>query len=153
VKLYLIRHGEAESGNLDSARRLTQRGKMDAQKAALWLKNIIDGPVSLWSSPYIRAQQTAHPIAKALSVEIEYRECLKPDVSPQTVIDELIHQKNSIILVAHLPLVGRLASLLMDGVVLDQPWSAAEIWQLQGSVFAPSCLENMNVWYPALCED
>lgn len=153
MKLYLIRHGAAEIGAPDDmSRSLTERGKSQAIGAAKWLAKNIKGPVSLWASPYLRTQQTADPIAKALGIEASSHKCLQPEMTPQKVVDELSKEEQSIILVTHLPLVGRLASLLIDGTVFDQPWSPAEIWQLEGGVFAAGCLENTDVWYPVLDE-
>jgi phosphohistidine phosphatase len=153
VKLYLIRHGAAENGAPDDMNRnLTQRGESQALGAAKWLAKNIKGPVSLWASPYLRTQQTAAPIAVALGIEASSHKCLQPEMTPQKVVDELCKEEQSIILVTHLPLVGRLASLLIDGTVFDQPWSPAEIWQLEGDVFAAGCLENTDVWYPVLDE-
>jgi phosphohistidine phosphatase len=153
VKLYLIRHGAAEAGAPnDATRRLSSRGESQAVGAAKWLAKNIKGPVSIWASPYLRTQQTAEPIAKALGIGIVTHECLQPDMTPQKVVDELSKEQTSIILVTHLPLVGRLASLLIDGTVFDQPWSPAEVWQLEGDVFAAGCLENTHVWYPVLEE-
>lgn len=153
MKLYLIRHGAAEAGApYDASRNLTARGESQAQSAANWLAKNIKGPVSLWASPYVRTQQTAAPIAKALGIEILVHECLQPEMTPQKVVDELSLEQQNIILVTHLPLVGRLASLLIDGSIFDQPWSPAEIWQLEGDVFAAGCLESTDVWYPALEE-
>jgi phosphohistidine phosphatase len=151
VKLYLIRHGEAAFGAADDmSRHLTALGESQALAAATWLAKTIDGPVSLWASPYLRTQQTALPIAKALDIDIIARTCLQPEMSAEKVVDELCQQQQSVILVTHLPLVGRLASFLIDGTVLDQPWAPAEVWQLEGDVFAAGCLANVDVWYPLL---
>ena len=153
MKLYLIRHGEAVSGDTDdTSRQLTERGQKHAESAAVWLAKTVEGPVSLWASPYLRTQQTAAPIAKALGIEITSHHCLQPEMTAQKVVGELLAEKQSIILVTHLPLVGRLASLLIDGVMFDQPWSPTEIWQLEGDVFVPGCLMSTDVWYPALEE-
>lgn len=153
MKLYLIRHGESEPGAPENqTRNLTAVGQNHAQKAADWLAQVVDAPIRLWVSPYQRTQQTALPIAEALSVNIESHNCITPEMTPQKVVDELIDQQHSIILVTHLPLVGRLASLLINGVAMDQPWSPTEIWELEGDVFAPGCLENTNIWYPTLDE-
>lgn len=153
MNLYLIRHGAAEAGATDNMNRnLTARGKSQAQGAANWLAKNIEGPVSIWVSPYLRTQQTAAPIAEALGVEVVAHKCLQPEMTPQKVVDELCNEQKNIILVTHLPLVGRLASLLIEGMVFDQPWSPAEIWQLSGDVFAPGCLTNTDVWYPVLDE-
>ncbi len=153
MKLYLIRHGEAVSGATDDVNRpLTERGEQRVQRAAAWLAKTVKGPVSIWASPYLRTQQTAAPIAKALGVEVTSHHCLKPEMTAQKVVSELEKEEQSIILVTHLPLVGRLASLLIDGVMFDQPWSPTEIWQLEGDIFAAGCLESTDVWYPALEE-
>ena len=153
MKLYLIRHGEAEAGAAsDMGRKLTARGIGHAQGAANWLAKHVKGPVSLWVSPYLRTQKTAAPIAKALGVEAVAHACLQPEMTAQKVVDDLGHEQQDIILVTHLPLVGRLASLLIEGVIFDQPWSPAEIWQLQGDIFASGCLQSTDVWYPALEE-
>ena len=153
MKLYLIRHGEAVDGDTyDEKRQLTKRGEQRAQRAANWLAKIVTGPVSIWSSPYLRTRQTAEPIAKALDAKVIPHQCLRPEMTPQKVVEELIHENQNIILVTHLPLVGRLAALLTEGCVFDQPWSATEVWQLEGDVFAAGCLENTDVWYPALEE-
>ena len=153
MKLYLIRHGAAEAGAADDqSRKLTAQGESQALGAANWLAKNIDGPVTIWASPYLRTQQTAAPIAKALGADIVVHTCLQPEMTPRKVVDELCDEVQDIILVTHLPLVGRLASLLTDGSVFDQPWSPAEIWQLEGDVFAAGCLINTNVWYPVLDE-
>lgn len=153
MKLYLIRHGTAEAGAADDMNRnLTARGESQARGAANWLAKNIKGSVSLWVSPYLRTQQTAAPIAKALGINIVDHQCLQPEMTPQKVVDELCQEQKNIILVTHLPLVGRLASLLTEGAIFDQPWSPAEIWQLEGDVFAAGCLTNTDVWYPVLDE-
>tara|TARA_B100000446_G_C10547858_1_gene339133 strand:+ start:3773 stop:4234 length:462 start_codon:yes stop_codon:yes gene_type:complete len=153
VKLYLIRHGEAVNGDTyDVNRQLTERGERRAQLAADWLAKTVKGPVSIWSSPYLRTRQTAEPIARALDSKIIHHQCLQPEMTPQKVVEELTLESQNMILVTHLPLVGRLAALLTEGSVFDQPWSATEVWQLEGDVFAAGCLENTGVWYPALEE-
>ena len=154
MKLYLIRHGEAAIGSTgDVSRPLTERGERHAKSAAQWLAKTIKGPVEIWASPYLRTQQTAAPIAAALGVKVTTHSCLQPDMTPKKVIDDLVLEKQNIILITHLPLVGHLASLLIDGVIFDQPWSPAEIWQLEGDIFAPGCLVSTDVWYPVLEED
>lgn len=150
MKLFLVRHGEAVIGNpLDSTRSLTERGFGQAQWAAEWLKSVMVGPVDLWVSPYLRTQQTAQPIAEALNVNAKTYPWLQPETPPREVMDALLGANTNVVLVTHLPLVGRLASLLTEGIDSDLPWSPAEIWQLEGAIFAANCLSKSNVWYPS----
>lgn len=61
-KLYLVRHGEAASGYAQSADPgLSEKGLMQAR--ALADKLVSWRPVAIWSSPLLRAQQTAQPLA------------------------------------------------------------------------------------------
>jgi broad specificity phosphatase PhoE len=65
-KLYLVRHGEAASGYAQSADPgLSDKGR--AQAEALAQKLVAWRPVTIWSSPLLRAQQTAHPLAVSWS--------------------------------------------------------------------------------------
>jgi phosphohistidine phosphatase len=149
LKLFLIRHGAAEAGAPDDmGRNLTERGEVQALGAARWLVSNIKDPVTIWASPYLRTQQTAAPIAKALGIDIIAHACLQPEMTPHKVVDELCREQKNIILVTHLPLVGRLASLLTEGTVLDQSWSPAEIRQFEGDIFAAGCLTNTDIWHP-----
>lgn len=82
TKLYLVRHGEAEKGytqSLDPA--LSAKGKAQAEtlaeRLALWT------PITIWSSPLLRAQQTALPTAvrwsKIIKTEKRVAEIPAPD--------------------------------------------------------------------------
>ncbi len=76
MELILIRHGLPEKViNEDGAPAdppLSERGHLQAQKVAGWLQEIeID---RLYSSPMNRAYQTAEPLAKMKSLEIEVRD-------------------------------------------------------------------------------
>lgn len=69
----LVRHGKAEPYTLhkeDAARQLQEKGikqiQIMAQAARHWWP---DGKTFLWSSPYVRAYQTAELLQKALSAE------------------------------------------------------------------------------------
>lgn len=65
-KLYLVRHGEAASGYAQSADPgLSAKGQAQAQTLAERL--VPWPPMTIWSSPLLRAQQTAHPLAVSWS--------------------------------------------------------------------------------------
>ncbi|WP_027726485.1 histidine phosphatase family protein [Tuberibacillus calidus] len=66
-QIYLIRHCQAEGQDPDAL--LTDKGKKDAEKLADFLED--KGIEAIVSSPYLRAVQTATPLAKRLNLEIQ----------------------------------------------------------------------------------
>lgn len=141
MKLAIIRHGEAGHATSDLIRPLTSTGNAQAQQLAKWLQGQRWQQAKLWASPYLRAQQTATVIAGKLGLSIDTRAAIFPEARPQDIVEELITEQQDIIFVAHQPLVGYLASLLLQGRAKPQPWQPAECWLLEGEVFAAGCME------------
>ncbi len=151
MNIYIVRHGSAVQGAVDdSNRELKPRGIEQAAGAAGWLKQQVQNKVSVFSSPYVRAMQTAEQIGNQLEVDVQVSALLTPDADLQALLDELSRCQEDQILVSHLPLVGHLAAVLVDGQVYDQPWSPAEVWRLEGDIAAAGCMTVKDVWYPVL---
>jgi len=75
MKLYFIRHGEAQDlAPTDHSRELTERGKERVSKSAQVLKRLGITPKVIYSSPRIRAKQTAEIIAEALGMDVTITE-------------------------------------------------------------------------------
>lgn len=149
-KLIIVRHGAAMPGaDHDAERRLTPEGEIQAEHAGKWVTSRLP-EARVISSPYRRAVQTAAAIARELDAEVHEFPPLTPDSEPQGVIDGLMNEHGDLVLVSHLPMVGRLAALLVDGQVYDQPWSTAECWLLEGDLIAAGCMQVVAVWYPGL---
>ena len=75
--LLLLRHGDAEPGDEDDARRLTPKGERQAEAAGIALAALdIEVDVCL-TSPKVRAAETARLACKALGVEPEPAEELR----------------------------------------------------------------------------
>lgn len=75
MKLYLVRHGEAEAlAPTDHERELTDNGRERITKSAQVLKRLGIAPKVIYSSPRIRAKQTAELIAAALDMDITITE-------------------------------------------------------------------------------
>ncbi len=77
MKLYLMRHGHAENvgaGTSDHDRQLTSRGFQRISTAARVLSSLDVTPDHIYSSPRIRARQTAEIVGAALKVPVEIRE-------------------------------------------------------------------------------
>ncbi|MAK91708.1 MAG: phosphohistidine phosphatase SixA [Oceanospirillaceae bacterium] len=152
MKIYIVRHGSAIQGAVnDSSRSLSAKGEKQAKGAAAWLKEQVgEDAVQILASPFQRTMQTAAAISEALGTQIETSENLTPDANLKALLDDLTACTNDLILVSHLPLVGHLAAVLVDGEIYDQPWSPAEVWQLEGDIAASGCMTVKGVWYPVL---
>src|SRR5262245_6116006 len=77
MKLYLVRHGKAQTADgsiADEARQLTPDGRKRLETEAQALARIGVDPAHIFSSPRVRAQQTAEIIATALHKTVEIRE-------------------------------------------------------------------------------
>ncbi len=86
MKLYFLRHGEADWPNWDQPddeRPLTKKGKKEMKRVAEFFAALDSAPAILLSSPLPRAVQTAKPVAKALGLEVGEEESLRPGFDAQ----------------------------------------------------------------------
>ena len=67
--IWLLRHAEAEDGSPDAERELTEKGKKQARNAGLALKALGVEPEPCFTSPKVRARDTALIVCEPLSVE------------------------------------------------------------------------------------
>ena len=75
--IWFLRHGDAEDGSPDEARRLTGKGRRQSVNAGRALAALgVDLDVCL-SSPKIRAVETAELACEALGVEVEEVDALR----------------------------------------------------------------------------
>lgn len=119
VELILWRHAEAEEGAPDSSRKLTGKGKKQAQLMAEWLKPRLPEHTRLIVSPATRAQQTA----TALSNQFETLKEIGPGAHPKALLAAAgwPEGKGAVLIVGHQPTLGEVAALLMSGS--PQGWS------------------------------
>jgi len=117
VNFYLMRHGDAVSALENPQRPLSKEGcRRVEQTARMALQRNIE--VSLvYHSGILRAMETAEILAAHLArnVRIAPLSGLLPEDDPTLVQAELDAASNSILLVGHLPFMGRLAGLLVAG--------------------------------------
>ena len=118
MKLFILRHGEAERLNsTDRQRQLTDYGR--EQVRAVVTRNLDDLKFvdSIWVSPYVRARQTAAVVAKSLPEIIQTTvDVLTPDSSAAEVIRFLCarNSDSTLLLVSHQPLVSELIAELCE---------------------------------------
>ncbi|GKW48450.1 phosphohistidine phosphatase SixA [Halomonas sp. NCCP-2165] len=151
-RLWIMRHGEAGPGSPDSARELTPRGRREVAAMAEWLKARGIGPCRLVASPYRRARQSAEPIAAALGVALETHDGITPDDAPRAVADWLLFQAEGrpLVLVSHMPLVGALTGLLVEGRGGAGPgFPTAGLAELEAEAWAAGCARLRGFVTPA----
>jgi phosphohistidine phosphatase len=123
MKLYLIQHGEATSEQENPSRPLTGKGAEDVKKTASFLAKIGPGPISIRHSGKLRARQTAQILADSLGPDCELREAenLSPNDPVKDLADELKQITMDLMIVGHLPFLGKLASALLSGSESKNP--------------------------------
>ena len=67
--IWLLRHAEAADGSPDSERQLTKKGKKQARNAGLALKALGVKPEACFTSPKVRAADTAKLACEPLGVD------------------------------------------------------------------------------------
>lgn len=99
--IWLVRHTEAEDGSPDSQRRLTEKGRRDAQTIGAALARLgleLEGCVT---SPKVRARDTAVPVCEQLGLEMNEDERLAGGpFDPHEVAGDV---GESVLLVGHEP--------------------------------------------------
>ena len=124
--IYLVRHAIAidrEPSGLfsDRARPLTSKGIKKMQRIARALRRLGVSPGEIWSSPFVRARQTAEILRENLEPmpTVEIVESLIPGSPAEAVIAQLRASQRrfeSIALVGHQPDLGELAGKLLGTI-------------------------------------
>ena len=133
MKVWILRHGEAQPhARRDAERELTAHGREQVLHSAA---RLIGQPLDcILVSPYVRAQQTAELVRKALGFTSELITVpwLTPESEPRDALSKLADSGN-VLLVSHQPFVGELISLLMHGHLRQpQPMQTASLVELEG---------------------
>jgi len=152
MRLYFVRHGKAEqSAASDHERQLTPEGVARLETAVRVIARLGIHPQVIYSSPRVRARQTAEIIAKALSMSVTVDEAVNYGFSSDAVID-LTRDKPAnaeIMFVGHNPTmpqviqdlsganvdmkVGSLARV--DLIPNHEPLSGSLVWLIAPRVF------------------
>lgn len=125
MKLLVIRHGVAEdrdafavTGQPDSQRPLTDRGRKKMKRAARGLQRLVSGIDVLATSPLLRAGQTAEIVSREYGgVETRIVEELSPERRPDELLGWLRSHGlgDTVAVVGHEPHLGFLAGWLLTG--------------------------------------
>lgn len=114
--LYLVQHAEAKKEEIDPARSLSEKGIQDIQKVAAYLSQLNFSLHKIFHSNKLRARQTAEILAKNLkpSKGISEVDGLSPLDDPYIWGNRVKDIPEDVMLVGHLPHLGKLTSLLLS---------------------------------------
>lgn len=117
MRIYLVRHGEAKAETDDPARPLTDRGRADVERVARLAAGRGATVAEIRHSGLLRARQTAEILSSCLGPARVVREVdgLRPTDDPEIARAECELATEPVMLVGHLPHLGRLAGTLVRG--------------------------------------
>lgn len=118
LKLYLVRHGEANPDSVDPGRSLSERGLEESFAVGKFLSSLRVKPDYIFTSEKLRAVKTAEIIAGSLEYDkdkIIITGELNPKANPEAIGDYLSQfgPFDEVIVIGHLPSIGMLASYLI----------------------------------------
>ena len=148
--LYLMRHGQAVSDLDDPLRPLSEEGRTEVEGMASFVRrNLSFLPGYIFCSPKLRARQTAEIVGSGLRNPLTPRqtEGLLPGDDPSIWAQQVGSFDRDLMLVGHMPHLGRLASLLLC-------WDPGKSL-VRFSPAAVLCLSNQGGWMVtwALCPE
>jgi|SRR5690606_2004240 len=160
MKLWILRHGEAEPRKTtDAARELTKHGRKEAHAAGECLAKHASSKLVVLASPYIRAQQTAEAVLHELATLHESKshkiplitvDWCTPDDDPVRALDHLaLREETELLLVSHMPLVSALAGLLVYGDMrAGPPMHTASLVELDMPLVAAGMAQVVSLRHP-----
>lgn len=126
MELILWRHADAEEAFPDETRRLTDKGRRQAQRMAEWLNERLPRDCRVVSSPAIRAQQTAEALGRVVTTE--------PALSTASTAPALLRvvgwpdNAGATVVVGHQPTLGTAAALALTGKAAAWPLKKGAFW-------------------------
>jgi len=112
---YLVQHGDAKREEEDQSRPLSEKGIKDVKGVASHISKLNIGVEEVLHSGKLRAKQTAEIIAEKLKIAkgISETDGLSPMDDANMWAERLNKRTDTLMLVGHLPHLGKLASLLL----------------------------------------
>lgn len=114
MKLYLMRHGQAASPQVDPQQGLTPEGRGAIEQLAQRLakQGVLFSQV--FHSGKTRAQQTAEIMTRLIAptVSPQQRAGLKPNDDPRLLIPDIESWQHDTLITSHLPFIPNLLSIL-----------------------------------------
>ena len=114
MKLYLVQHGEACAKEINPDRPLTDQGKTDVNRLAVFLRKSGVNVERIIHSGKLRAQQTAERLVNAIAAGTvpEISEVINPNDDPAQFAQLSFSWSGDTLIVGHLPFMAKLVSQL-----------------------------------------
>ncbi len=118
VKLYLVQHGLNNAAEMDPQKNLSEEGRKDVEKMAVFLKNAAVFVEDIYHSGKARSRQTAEILAAAvqLNKKVKKRDALEPMDPVDDLKKEITGRESDLMVVGHMPYLSKLASMLLTGL-------------------------------------
>lgn len=149
IDLLLCRHGEASfDAPSDRLRPLTDKGIAQTKTQIASNTELLSLVSEVWCSDLIRAQQTAQLFTDTTGLTAKQQGFLRPDSLPERLIRkfEAVHDGQCLLVVAHMPLLGDIVSLLTEGHPYSaHPFQTSEIVHLRGELLASGLCEIISL--------
>lgn len=115
MKLYLMRHGDYSADDIRHQNPLSEKGRDDITKLAIFLKPFNIHVGTLVHSEKLRANETAHLMATSIISKspIEEWKGLNPHDDVVTFANNLEEHDDDLFVVGHLPFMNRLIGQLV----------------------------------------
>jgi len=115
--LYLVQHADAKTQEEDPSRPLSEKGLQDIKRVSSYVSNLNIMVYKIFHSNKLRAKQTAEVLSENIKPAngVSEVEELAPLDNPGTWAERLKDIPDNVVLVGHLPHLGKLASLLICG--------------------------------------
>jgi len=132
MDLIVWRHAEAEEGDPDFERKLTAKGRKQAERVAQWLLQRLPARFAVIASPAVRAQQTA----EALGVPVKTDKALAPGAAPAAIVQACgwPDYKGAAVIIGHQPDLGRVVIQLLAGSTMNCSIRKGGLWWISNRV-------------------
>jgi phosphohistidine phosphatase len=112
VRVFLVRHADAERGEPDELRVLSAKGREQSRRLAEQFAAEGVRPTAVLTSPLVRARETADAIARATGTRAEPVERLAPGATVDDLLAAVAGRDEPIVVVGHQPDCGRIVATL-----------------------------------------
>ena len=126
MRLIVVRHAHADSGDPDELRPLSSRGQEEAR--ALAQRLAADPPDLVLTSPLLRARETGAAIASETGAELRVDERLAPGATASDVVEAVAGAGETVVTVGHQPDCSEIAFALGAG---EQDFPTAGVAEIE----------------------